>query len=413
MNKKLTLGFISILAPLSMHGMNWLRPWDVLVRPEMHWQKKMTLAAWGETGVRPAQGFNSDDTRVNALQLWNCSQDALAAFNGFAANTIIGQVRIDVDAADNGIRGNYIATGHLKEVFSVIFGAYYKFNDYFWIAAYLPAQEQRLTDVNWNNLTQSLTPDDYRVQQYITNNFCTNMATYGDGLQVGDWKRRGLGDVNLMVEWLKNYPQRRELLHNVMLNWCIGVTIPTGLRTDPDKVLALPFGYDGSWGIVFGGGLRVTFGSVIRFGADVRLTHLFGNTADRRIKTAPDQTDFLLLAKASAYKDPGLIQLFSLYAQAYQICRGLSFLVGYQFLKKNQDTLQLNTCLYSNVIANTAISLREWTVHQAVINATYDIGYHMRDGSTWPQLMLFTRLPFNGRRSVAFPTIGAMLTLEF
>lgn len=402
-----------VFFPSFIHAMNWLRPYDVLVRPEMDWTTPWNLTNWTETGIKPARGFNTCDESVNALQLWQSDQDALAMLNGFDASTVIGQKRIQVNAIDDGVRGHLRVTGDLKEMFTTIFGMYYKFHHYFWFAAYLPVMEQRLENVCWKDLTQSITPDDLRVKNYLTNNFFSQVDSLNAGLCLGNWRRVGLGDMVFMIEWLKNYPQRREILKNVMLNWCCGFNIPTGKRTAENHILALPFGYDGSWGVIFGGGLRVTLGDTFRVGADVRLTHLVGNTHCRRIKTAADQTEFLFLAKTPAFKDFGMIQLFSLYAQAYHLCRGFSLLGGYQFLKQGASILQLETCQYATSIANTAVSLREWMVHQIVISASYDIGYDHPDACVLPQASLFFRIPFDGRRSVAFTTIGAMISLQF
>jgi hypothetical protein len=412
MQRLLLLIGVLIISSMPAYAMNWLRQYDILVRPELHWNTNWMLTNWTETGFKPATAFNACDEQVNAAQFLNSNQDGLAMLNGFNPSTAIGQLRLQVDANDDGVRGHFNVCADLRELFTTIFGAYYKFHDNFWVAGYLPVMGQRLTNVNWNNQTLSLTASDARVQNYLTNDFFTNVCDLGS-LQLGSWKRIGVGDAVVMVEFLKNYPQRRDILHNVMLNWCCGFNIPTGLPRDEDKILAFPFGYDGSWGVIFGGGLRVNLADIIQLGADIRLTHLIGNTRCRRIKTSPDQTEFLLLAKAPAFKDFGMIQLFSLYMQTYHIARGLTLLAGYQFLKKGLDTLQLETCEFSNIIANTALSLREWMVHQVVLNATYDFHYDFPDASVSPQASIFMRLPFDGRRSVAFSTIGFMFALEF
>ena len=194
----------------------------------------------------------------------------------------------------------------------------------------------------------------------------------------------------------------------------VGFTFPTGLKADEDKLLAFPFGYDGAVGILYGGGLNVQLGYRFKAGFDVPLLHLFGNTRNRRIKTAADQSDILLLAKTPAYKDYGLTQRFNLFVQAYHVWGGLSALIGYQFLKQGESHLALNSCEYSTFFAHTAASLEEWIVHSVEFNLHYRYCPTWCQDTGWaPQVSLFSRLPFNGKRSIAFTTVGMMLALDF
>lgn len=393
-------------------AMNWLRPYDVLVRPEIRWQNPFMVNMWAEKSVHPAFGFNKDGEKTNVLQIWNCDQDALAMLSGFDSSSPASQLLAQLGAVvDDGIRGHVVPCGSLNLDAYAAFGGYYKFHDYFWLAVYLPVMEMSLKRVGWYDKTQDITTSDFRVKEFLTGNLFTNVSELGGPCLLG-WKRAGLGDMVAMIEWLKDYRQRRQVLKNVRLNWRVGVNIPTGVRTTPDFIETFPYGY-GTWGVIFGGHLCVSFGNVLRFGADVTLTHLFGSTHCRRIKTAYDQNDLLLLASTPAYTDYGMVQQFSLYGQGYQVIRGLSLLLGYQFLQQGNSTLQLDSCDYSNAVANSALSLRNWAVHQAVGQVLYDFSQDYEDPRVITQIMLFTRVPFNGRRSAAFPTLGFTLSFDF
>ena len=155
------------------------------------------------------------------------------------------------------------------------------------------------------------------------------------------------------------------------------------------------------------GGSNVLLGNCFKAGFDVQLLHLFGNTRERRIKTAVDQTNLLLLAKTKAYRDYGLTQRFNLFMQAYHVFGGLSFLAGYQFLKHGEDHLALNSCEFSSSIANSAAYLDEWIVHSIELNLHYDFNVDLcQDSCFAPQASLFARIPFNGKRAIAFTTVG-------
>lgn len=407
--------FLALIINAQAYGMNLLlRPYDTLIRPEIYLDADYQLAAWAESGVRPAQGFNDHGMRVNPFALWNVDQNTLAMLQGFAAGSPITQLRNALDAQDNDIRGHLLFNGDLHLDYGAAVGARWYFLPHAWFTAYLPFYKVRLTNVSFIDRTELITPADYRVANMLTNPIRDIISEFGDGLDLNGWKRSGPGDFNLMVEWLFPFEQQRPLLKKVEVEARVGFTFPSGLKADEDKLLAFPFGYDGAVGILYGGGLNVQLGYCLKAGFDVQLLHLFGNTRDRRIKTAIDQSDILLLAKTPAYKDYGLTQRFNLFVQAYHVWGGLSALVGYQFLKHGEDHLALDSCQYSTLFANTAASLDEWLVHSVEFNLHYDFSETWCHNNGWaPQLSLFSRLPFNGKHSITFTTVGVMIAVDF
>ena len=414
-NQKIIFLIFFIICASRMNAMNLLhRPYDTLIRPEIYLDRCYELAFWAEAGVRPARGYNENDNLVNPLAIWQCNQDALAMLDGFPAGSLQTQLRNALNATDNGVRGHLCFNGNLNLDFGGAFGARWYFLPHAWITVLLPFYKVRLSNVSIVDLTQSLTAADLRVKQQLTSQLTTVVAQLGNGLSLAGWKRTGLGDLNLLCEFLFNFPQERPLLKNVEIDGRCGFTFPTGKRTDEDKLFAFPFGYDGAIGILFAGGLNVMLGHQFKAGIDVQLLHLFGNTRARRIKTALDQTELLLLAKTDAYKDYGLTQRFNLFVQGYHLMgSGLSLLIGYQFLKHGEDHLALNSCQFSSTIANTAVSLDEWIVHSVEFNLHYDFAQHCPDLWAAPQVSLFSRLPFGGKRAAAFTTVGVMVAIDF
>ena len=177
----------------------------------------------------------------------------------------------------------------------------------------------------------------------------------------------------------------------------------------------------------FGLGLDLNLGSHFKTGIDVQLTQIFGNKRTWRIKTQEDQTELLLLQKAHAYKDYGLVQRFNLYVELYQLFKGLSFVAGYQFLKEGDAEISLTTQEFSNTIANTSRRLEEFTMHHAIFKATYDFGlnniepFFRQENSdninktmrTRPELSLYARIPFNGKNVALVPTVGMVFSVDF
>ena len=414
--KKLLRKILAITALFNCtnFGMSLLRPYDVMIRPPLKPGGIFQAALMAEHGFND-RGYNNCGDHVNALQIWNGEQDALKMLNGFPVASPQGMLAtlLAADGAnDDGIRGHFIVTGDLN-VDSFAVTSHVNFLNSWYISAYLPIYNMKLKNVCWQNQTLSLSEGDLSVQQNLTNSFFKNVFALGDGLYLGDWTRTGIGDLVVMMDWQSDFAQYKPLLKNTRVNWRVGVNFPTGLREDENKIFAVPFGGDGGYGLIFGFGLELTYGSYVKLGGDVELQQLFGNTRCRRIKTNPEQTELLLLAKTQVFKNYGLLQRFNLWAK---VCNfwGCGLQVGYQFLKRGDDSFALRSQDYSTNVANTAISLEDWTVHTAVVKVTYDFAeYVMPQAKVRPYISVFSRVPFNGKRAAVAPTIGGLIAIDF
>lgn len=402
-----------LLVPAIAQGMNLLRPYDSLLRPDYTHKYRVQGLFIGETGF--SDSAFSTDYRTNALRIWNCDQNALSMLDGFAPNTEIGRKRIEVDATDDGTRGHFLVNGDLKNHFSGIFGSRFFFKNDWSISLYLPVYAMALKNVCWKDQTKDVSDEDLRVRELLTDDFFAQVCTLSGGLDLQGWSRAGVGDLTLLLDWSRDFPQAKPMLKNVRVNWRLGVGMPTGLRQDEDRLFAIPYGYDGAFSLPFGVGLDLHFQMYVRAGFDVQLTHVFGNTRTRRFKTSQDQTDLLFLQKAAVYKDWGLTQQFNLYGQLYKpFDIGLSFLLGYQYLKHGADELALPCgSSFSQAVANSAESLRDWTLHHIVVRADYDIGSHWDEPTVYPRLFAYAQLPFNGKRVAATSNVGISFSLDF
>lgn len=404
---------------LLFHGaqsvaMNYLRPYDTLIRPIMRLDDKhFNVSFFAEHGFN-ARGYDSCGNLVNILKIWNPEQNSLQMLNGFDPNTQIGQLAINLrgdNANDDGVRGHFNVCGDLDyNSYSGLVRFHFLHN--WFLSTYVPFYSMRLKNVVWQDLTQNITSGDQSVKQKLTNNFFANVAELSC-LQLGGWERSGLGDVSVILDWVRDFYQPKPLLKNARVNWRLGLSIPTGLKQNEDLTIALPFGNDGAVGLIFGLGLDLTLGSYLKVGGDIQLHQLFGNTRCRRIKVSPDQTDLLFLAKTTLYKDFGLLQRFNFYVQFWNI-QGLALKFGYQFVKRGDDIVSIRSQQFSDVIANTAENLQEYTLHHAVVNLSYDGARHVcRDAWVKPYASLFARIPIMGKRVIASPTVGGVIGFDF
>ncbi|GAH17078.1 unnamed protein product, partial [marine sediment metagenome] len=247
--------------------------------------------------------------------------------DGFDPSTQIGQLRIRLDASDDCVRGQFRPCGTFDVDAAIRFGLRFFMRHNLSLAFYLPYYKMALKDVIWQDLTQNVSIQDARVRANLTDCLCERVCELGC-LDLSGWDRSGVGDTTVSLEWIRDYPQQKQMLHNVTINGRLGMTLPSGLKEDEDKILAFPFGNDGAVGLIFALGLDLYMGKYIKVGVDVQLMHLFGNTRCRRIKTDMRQTDLLLLAKTQAFRDYGLTQQFSFYWEFYKILYGASFKIA-------------------------------------------------------------------------------------
>lgn len=400
---------------LGFFPINFFRPWDINLRPPEWCGAPLQITGYYEGGIK-ANGFNPDNENVNVMQLWNSTEDSLAMLMGFPTNSpeSIFFNNVLMNPQDDGVRGHFNVTGNFSLLANAVLCLRYHFAHNITLGLFLPVLSMRLNDVKFQDLTQDVTGEDEIVKDELTNNFIQNIKQFDSELNLTGWKKTGIGDLAVMGEWLRFFPQGKEYLKEVGLNVRGGVTIPTGFKTDINQILFVPSGFDGSWGVFFGAGIILNWFNHLRAGIDFEFLTLFGDNRVRRIKVQKDQTDFLFLAKALVHTEYGFTQRYNLFGELYRFYRGLSASVIYQFWQHSDDKLSLFTNDFSTQIANTAEHLQEWTIHQFIFKVDYDFQCDLDDTYRFkPQLQFFYKLPFNGRRALAVQTIGAGITVNF
>lgn len=392
---------------------NLFKPWDINLRPPLWCGKNFQWTSWFEIGYK-ARGF-SDKNSV--MQLWTPKQNALAMLKGFGSYGSNSITNFFVDELgspeDNGLRGTFIVDGTFKVREFCMSGRYHLPWD-FTLGLHIPVYDMELRNVRFVDQTPDTTAEDNTVKSELSSKLMQRVHEFDPNLNLTGWQQVGFGDVVVMGEWQRCFPQGKPILKNVELEARLGLQFPTGVQNNINEILFVPFGNDGAVGLIFGGGIQLTWFDMLRGGLDVEFMHLFGNTRIRRIKVDTNQTEFLLLAKTAVHKDFGFTHRFNIFLQAHQMCRGLSASLIYQFWKHGDDNLSVCSNIYSNDIANSAESLQEWTMHHLIFKVDYDFQYDLcQDSSFSPQLSFFYKIPFNGKRAILCNTFGATFTLNF
>ena len=336
-----TLGCWQPLHALPTFAFDTIKPYDSYFWPAPRRTNELQVELYGASSYNE-KGVWCDHTKIcNVLQLYSCDVDALTMIRGFDPNSTIGQFAAQFSQVpDDGVRGHLIPSAqfHMSEVG---LSAQYWLPHYFCLGLYLPIMRMSLSNICWQDQTKNITAADITTKQLLTDNFAANVCALGGTVINCPYKCTGIGDIDLIVKLQRDFPQKKPFLKNVQLSGYFGFSLPTGKRTNEDLLFALPFGYDGAPGVLFGGALGLNWAYHFTGGVQLYFTQLIGNTRLRRIRTDYRQSDLVLLAKTPAHIDFGFIQRYRLYVGCYQLIRGLSFELGYQFQKQGDSILSL------------------------------------------------------------------------
>jgi hypothetical protein len=157
--------------------------------------------------------------------------------------------------------------------------------------------------------------------------------------------------------------------------------------------------------------LQCVINDYISCGLDFELMYLFGRTRVGRLKVSGNQTEPLLFAKASLYKEPGMQQRLDLYAQISDAKKRFFLTIGYHYHKKGDDTITIQSANFLNEVANRALSLQDSTAHYAMIAVAFDSSQWLKKVSV--QTNLFIKTPFNGSNRLVGSTVGFGFGINF
>ncbi len=402
---------------------NLFRPSDRPLMPEPilgDWSSQTSIAYEGVFQVRAFRDTGDEsqinlcdsvdkEKKSNILQIYQRNQNGLAALKGFESSTRPGRLsQLFAFNDENGEQGFFRPCGTLKIPLNLMLSQRFYFTHGLSLAFHLPVYSMELKNVVWRSLNPEVTGEQDLEKDLI------GQIRQISGLKLNGWKRTGIGDFIAQMTWMREFPQAKPLLQNVRIQARLGLICPTGKVQDEDQLFAFPFGNDGAWGVQFAGGLDLTFGYTLRGGIDAEFVHLFGNNRCRRVKTACNQTDFLFLKKVPTYREFGLGQQYNLYIESYQCWRGLSLKLNYQFLKRNEDRLDLMSDSLNSRLANGAESLQDWTAHSCIAMVRYDMWKELPETSCIkPSLRGWVKWGFNGKRAILVNSVGVQLDVSF
>ncbi len=402
---------------------NLFRPSDRPLMPEPgvpDWCNTLSIGYEGVFHIRAFRGNEDElleidpkacidcDKKACVLKIFQENQNALAALKGFDTDSKPGQLANMFNINDEaGNIGRFCACGDLSIPLNLLLSYRMYFSHGLRLEFHLPVIHAELKDVCWKPI------DDTSLSEQHLDADLLCAVEEVSGLHLGGWKRTGVGDFVMQGVWMRNFMQNRPFLNDVAVQARLGLMFPTGKEQDDDKILAFPFGNDGAWALQFAGGIDLTFCHNLRVGIDAEFIYAFGNTRCRRIKTAANQTDLFFINKVPVYREFGLGQQFNVYLESFDFFDCASFKINYQFLKRNDDRIDIANDRINPDVANNALSLFDWTAHSLIFMARYEPWKHYDTSPVYPSVLAWIKYGFNGKRALLANTVGIQFNLAF
>lgn len=418
---------ISLASQQTYTALGMFVPYDINIKLKKPAAKNLEFTILGEKSYKVtgyATNAREDETFVvDVLQIYEPAQNVVSMYQGFddtgavvqtlttpftqLLDSIAGGPGGGVSNVQNGI---YIPTGTLS-CGQLSFGLTYGLGQGFYISTFLPVCFAKLCDVKWTYGGDSILFANAQIQTQLIDAFTQDSLTYFN-LNVGNWTQRGIGDLTILAEWQRDFPQRKTVLKNVQANVRIGLSFPTGVPVNENVIMPVPFGADGAFGIPLGGGLGLTLGSIAECGFNGQFWFFLSNEKNRRIQTFPTQTSLLFPIVTKTYKEFAVLQNFNLYAQIYSGCKRFSAKGLYQHWRRQKEKIFAFDSKINFDVINNAVSIDEFTRHQFALFGIYS----PRKGDferIIPQFEIFWKSSFGGTRAAIASTYGAQFSLIF
>ncbi len=221
----------------------------------------------------------------------------------------------------------------------------------------------------------------------------------------------GLGDSQILLSWQNYFYENRDFISGLFASLRAGIYLPTGMQKENylQTFLKIPLGYDTSWGIPFGGSIEVDIGCYGGVGISADCITFFPKLMNRIIKTDMRQTDMLTLSESKSLLNPGFKESFSVYCIGHDIEKTFLATLAYQYNKQNESDIILCQTTFSNLIAQTADILENWTNHNLIfiLQGTYPF----QNNSIGIQG--FFKLGFSGCRSIVCNSTGIQINFLY
>ncbi len=210
-------------------------------------------------------------------------------------------------------------------------------------------------------------------------------------------RKSGLGDVSLLGGWTINYEQT-ECLDFIDFAVQVGLLLPTGVERSERKLLDIPLGYDGHFGI------PILFDSAIGF-YDWLTLGLHGDVLIfiDRFKHIKKVGRCALDACERAHVQRRPLGAIECYIKADHVVQGLSWLLGYRYDHKGHD-------LWRSCKKRLPVCCPGWRMHTLNVIAEYDFAH--LDRPCAPRIGLIYNAAVGGRNIFTTSILGGYIYFD-
>ncbi len=233
------------------------------------------------------------------------------------------------------------------------------------------------------------------------------------------------GDFSCWAGWTKNY-QETEVLDYIDFTLEAGLLIPSCKAVDPRKIFDVSTGYNHHWG----GGITgyASFGvwEWLTLGGSTGALFLADRTARAHIKTGSEQQGLIALAQGNVNRKQGAYWHVSTYVKTDHLSEIFSFILGYSYLRKNQDRAFLVSpigvgdncavippgCPIDNQgsFVGTELSFKSWDRHTIHVQFEFDFA---KEARIWhPHIYFSYDHPVAGHRIFQLSMGGATFGID-
>lgn len=275
----------------------------------------------------------------------------------------------------------------------------------------------------WNAESASVVsngPNPGALQEISTSELLDVINSGKKNINTKSFNENGIGDISVLLSWKNHYTQVNDSLSSVGLFVQTGLILPTGKKSDLNKMLSFPFGYDGSAGIPVSGMVNLNFAKNFRVGAAGNVTFFFSESSDRYLKTNVNEGSYFLANHMTATRSPGIALGFNALAEAISSCKKYSAGIMYSYKKNYEDTISYEA---NSIVVNGSGSgmdaaiksmeeFKERSIHSIIARAGVDFK-EVVESDFAPTLSLSLELPIKAERKMVFKILKLEASMNF
>ncbi len=362
-------------------------------------------------------GFNYESQKVPIFDIWGTQNMRMLGVGVPCKdpNNCLDLILIELSKQDpNCGFGNFSICSKFK-IFEANFWFSQNFACGFFFQAHMPVRRMQFKDICF----QDLSPVDEEcfgcpnIDTQIWQTFLEQFDQILDrwGICCNPLDAWGIGDTSLLLGWTHNY-QETDVLDFIDMTMKLGVLAPTGKRKHENEIFSLPFGYNGHWAIQGIGEIAFGLYDWLTFGGHIEAMYFLKRDRNIRMATAPCQSPLIKLARGDADIKPGVIWDAGVYAKADHFVGGLSFLAGYSFASKNEDSVKpcQTEIFYPNIVSSDP-QFQSWKMHTLHLLGEYD--FYKPDRFFGPRIGIFWNYILSGKRVFRTNMLGGSFGIDF